>query len=65
MCGLAINITSFMLLLKGVDFDSIVDHLTLMHIIKNKAEPATTRIKMLFEFLCSYLFNYTILKEKI
>ena len=43
MCGLAINIVSFVNLLKRVDFDAIVDHLALMHIIKIKAEPATTR----------------------
>ena len=45
LCGLAINIASFAHLLKRVDFDAIVDHLALTHIIKSKAEPATTRIK--------------------
>ena len=45
MCGLAINIASFKHLLKKVDFDAIVDHLALTHIIKSKAEPATTRNK--------------------
>ena len=45
LCGLAINIASFSHLLKRVDFDVIVDHLALMHIIKSKIEPATTRIK--------------------
>ena len=45
LCGLAINIASFAHLLKRVDFDVIVDHLALTHIIKIKAEPATTRIK--------------------
>ena len=44
-CGLAINIASFAHLLKRVDFDAIVDHLALTHIIKSKAEPATSRIK--------------------
>ena len=34
LCGLAINITTFSHLLKRVDFDAIVDHLALMHIIK-------------------------------
>ena len=29
MCGLGINIASFAHLLKGVDFDAIVDHLAL------------------------------------
>ena len=46
-CDLAINIASFSHLLKRVDFDVIVDHLALTHIIKSKAEPATTRIKRL------------------
>ena len=45
MCGLAINIPSFANILKRVDFNAIVDHLALMHIIKCKIEPATTRIK--------------------
>ena len=47
LCGLPINIASFSHLLKRVDFDAIVDHLALMHIIKNKMEPMTTRIKRL------------------
>ena len=33
LCGLAINIASFSHLLKKVDFDAIVDHLVLTHII--------------------------------
>ena len=37
MCRLAINIASFMHLLKRVDFDAIVDHLALMYIVKSKA----------------------------
>ena len=49
MCGLAINITSFVHLLKRVDFDAIVDHLVLTHIIKGKVEPATVKIKKLLE----------------
>ena len=36
MCGLAINIASFAHLLKKVDFDAIVDHLALVHILKSK-----------------------------
>ena len=47
MCGLAINITSFAHLLKKVDFDAIVDHLALVHILKSKTEPAKIRIKRL------------------
>ena len=49
MCGLGINIASFVHLLKRVDFDAIVDHLALMDIIKSKVELATTRIKRLLE----------------
>ena len=45
MCGLAINNASFAHLLKWVDFDAIVDHLAITHIMKSKMEPATNRIK--------------------
>ena len=45
MCSLAINIASFAHLLKRVDFDAVVDHLAIVHIMKSKAEPATNRIK--------------------
>ena len=38
LCGLAINIASFSHLLKRVDFDAVVDHLALMHIIKSKMD---------------------------
>ena len=45
MCGLAVNIASFVHLLKRVDFDAVVNHLALMHICKSKEELATTRMK--------------------
>ena len=45
LCGLAINIASFLHLLKRVDFDVIVDHLALTHINKSKTEMVTARIK--------------------
>ena len=45
MYGLAINITSFSHFLKTVDFDAVVDHLAIMHIMKSKLEPTTNRIK--------------------
>ena len=64
LCGLAINIASFSHLLKRVDFDAIVDHLALTHIIKSKAEPATTRIKRLLELINSYSFNLYYMKGK-
>ena len=55
---------SFAHLLKRVDFDAIVDHLALMHIIKSKAEPANTRIKRLLELISSYSFNLYYMKGK-
>ena len=64
MCGLAINIMSFAHLLKGVDFDAIVDHLALVHILKSKTEPATTRIKRLLEVLSAYSLNLYYMKGK-
>ena len=64
LCGLAINIASFSLSLKRGDFDAIVDHLALMHIIKSKMEPQTTRIKRLLELISSYSFNLYYMKEK-
>ena len=55
MCGLAMNIVTFLHLLKKVDFDAVVDHLAITHIMRSKAEPTTTRIKRLIELL-SFLF---------
>ena len=64
LCGLAINIASFAHLLKRVNFDAIVDHLALTHIIKSKADPATTRIKCLLELISTYSFNLYHMKGK-
>ena len=64
MCGLAINIASFAHLLKRVDFDAVVDHLAIVHIMKSKMEPATNRIKRLLEILSSYSFNLYYVKGK-
>ena len=64
VCGLAINIASFLHLLKRVDFEAIVDHSDLTHIIKSKTEPATTRIKRLLELISSYSFNLYYMKGK-
>ena len=58
LCGLAINIASFSHLLKQIDFDAIVDHLDLTHIIKSKMEPMTTRIKRLLDLISSYSLYY-------
>ena len=57
MYRLAINIAGFVDLLKRVDFDVIVDHLALTHIIKSKAELATTRMKRYLKILSSYSFS--------
>ena len=64
LCGLAIIIANFSYLLKRVDFDAIVDHLSLTHIIKSKVEPATIRIKRLLELITSYSFNLYFIKGK-
>ena len=64
LCGLAINIVSFSHLLKRVDFNAIVDHLSLTHINKSKVEPATVRIKRLLELISSYSFNLHYIKGK-
>ena len=64
MCGLAMNIAMFLHLLKKVDFDAIVDHLAITHIMRSKAEPATTRIKRLLELLSPYSFNLYYIKGK-
>ena len=64
MCGLAMNIATFLHLLKKVDLDAIVDHLAITHIMRSKAEPATTRIKRLLELLSPYSFNLYYIKGK-
>ena len=64
LCRLAINIASFSHLLKRLDFNAIVDHFSLTHIIKCKAEPTTVRIKRLLELISSYSFNLYYIKDK-
>ena len=64
LCRLAINTASFSHLLKRVDFDAIVDHLSLTQFIKSKTEPTMTRIKRLLELISSYSFNLYYMKEK-
>ena len=51
-------------LLKKDDFDAVVDHLAITHIMRSKAEPATTRIKRLLELLSPYSFNLYYIKGK-
>ena len=38
MCGLAMNIATFSHLQKKVDFDAIVDHLAITHIMKKQRQ---------------------------
>ena len=59
-----INAASFVHLLRKVDFDAVVDHLAIMHIMRSKVEPATTRIKRLLEVLSSHSFNLYYIKGK-
>ena len=64
MCRLAMNIVTFLHLLKKVNFNTVVDHLAITHIMRSKAEPATTRIKRLIELLSPYSFNLYYIKGK-
>ena len=45
-------------------FDAVVGHLAITHIMRSKAEPATTRIKRLMELLSPYSFNLYYIKGK-
>ena len=56
ICGLAMNIVTFSHLLKKVDFDAVVDHLAITHMMRSKAEPTMTRIKRLIEIIESLFF---------
>ena len=64
LCGLAINMASFSHLLNRVNFNAILDHLSLPRIIKSKAEPVTIRIKRLFKLISSESFNLYYIKGK-
>ena len=56
MCRLAINIASFVHLLRKIDFDAVVDHLAITQIMRSKVELATNRIKRLLEGLSDLFF---------
>ena len=64
MHGLAINIATFSHLLKKVDFDAVVNHLAIMHIMKSKVEPATNRIKRLLEGFMLLFLQFVLHKRK-
>ena len=54
----------FFHLLKRVNFDVVVGHLALTHIMEIMSEPATNRNKRLLEILSSYTFSLYYLKGK-
>ena len=64
MQGLAINIVSFVHLLKKGDFDAVVDHLAITQIRKSKVAPVKPRINRLLELLSSYSFNLYYIKRR-
>ena len=64
MCRLSMNIATFLHLLQKVDFDTVVNHLAIKHIMRTKAEPATTMIERLIELLSPYSFNLYYIKGK-
>ena len=64
MCRLAMDIVTFLHLLKKADFNAVVDHLAITYIMRSKAEPATIRIKKLIELLSPYSFNLYYIKGK-
>ena len=64
MCRLAMIIATFLHLLNRVDFDAVVNHLAIIHIMRSKAEPATTRIKRLIKLLSPYSLNLYYIKGK-
>ena len=56
--------TSFVHLLRKVDFDAVVDHLAITQIMRSKVEPVTNRIKRLLEVLSAYSSNLYYIKGK-
>ena len=58
------NIATFLHLLKKDDFNAVIDHLAITHIMRGKAEPATTRIKRLIELLSPHSFNLCNIRGK-
>ena len=64
LCALAINVPSFFPFVQKSRFLCNYYHLSLTHIIKSKAEPATIRIKRLLELISSYSFNLYYIKGK-
>ena len=62
--GLIINIKSFDHVLRGTEFDVVVDHSALVFILRGKKEPPTLRLKKMLEQLSQYHFTTRFLKGK-
>ena len=50
--------------MKKVDFDTIADHLALVHTLKHKGEPATTKMKRLLVVFSEFSFSLYYMKGK-
>ena len=58
MCRLAINIATFVQLMKRVDFDTILGHFALTHITRSKANLTTTTLKEVIKDIKFILIYY-------
>ena len=64
MFGLLMNMYSWNHLIGNVDSDCATDHIAVVHIMKAKDKPATTRIQRFLEKLFRYKFNLYYVKGK-
>ena len=64
MTGLLVNMNLWKNLLKHREFDAAVDHVAVAQIMKDKTEPATTRIMRLLNRLSAYSFNLYYVKGR-
>jgi len=60
--GLVINIKAFDHVLRGSEFEAVVDHSALVFILRGKKEPPTLRLKKMLEQLSQYHFTTKFLK---
>ena len=64
MFGLLMNMHSWNHLIGNVYFDCVTDHIAVVHIMKAKDKPATTRIQRFLTKLFRYKFNLYYIKGK-
>ena len=64
MTGLLVNMNLWKNLLKHREFDAAVDHVAVTQIIKEKTEPASTRIMRLLDRQSAYSFNLYYVKGR-